>query len=133
MNTLEPVRNDLDARWADLGEFIRTQRRASEMSLRKLAELAGVSNPYLSQIERGLRRPSAEILQHIAKALRIQAETLFVRAGILDDDPVEKISVIEAINRDPHLSAIHKQTLVRVYESFRAEVAVTNDGAGGGW
>ena len=133
MKALPPAGSELDARWADLGEFIRSQRRLSEMSLRKLAELAGVSNPYLSQIERGLRRPSAEILQQIAKALRIQAETLYVRAGILDDDRVEEISVIDAINRDPHLTPIHKQTLVRVYESFRAEVAAPDDGAGGGW
>lgn len=117
------IRGDFDGRWADLGEFIRSQRRVAQMSLRRLAELAGVSNPYLSQIERGLRRPSAEILQQIARALRIQAETLYVRAGILDDDRDDELSVMDAINRDPFLTPVHKQTLVRVYESFRAEVA----------
>ncbi len=115
------MKADLEGRWADLGEFIRGQRRVTDLSLRKLAELAGVSNPYLSQIERGLRRPSAEILQQIAKALRIQAETLYVRAGILDDNPVEEITVIDAINRDRVLTPVQKQTLVRVYESFKAE------------
>ena len=116
-----PVKADLEGRWAELGEFIRGQRRVTDLSLRKLAELAGVSNPYLSQIERGLRRPSAEILQQIAKALRIQAETLYVRAGILDDNPAEEISVTDAINRDRVLTPVQKQTLVRVYESFKAE------------
>ena len=115
------MKTDLEGRWADLGEFIRGQRRVTDLSLRKLAQLAGVSNPYLSQIERGLRRPSAEILQQIAKALRIQAETLYVRAGILDDNPAEEISVIDAINRDRVLTPVQKQTLVRVYESFKAE------------
>jgi transcriptional regulator with XRE-family HTH domain len=115
------MKTDLEGRWADLGEFIRGQRRVTDLSLRKLAQLAGVSNPYLSQIERGLRRPSAEILQQIAKALRIQAETLYVRAGILDDNPTEEISVIDAINRDRVLTPVQKQTLVRVYESFKAE------------
>jgi transcriptional regulator with XRE-family HTH domain len=115
------MKADLEGRWAELGEFIRGQRRVTDLSLRKLAELAGVSNPYLSQIERGLRRPSAEILQQIAKALRIQAETLYVRAGILDDNPAEEVSVIDAINRDRVLTPVQKQTLVRVYESFKAE------------
>src|SRR6476660_2723839 len=73
------------SRLHDLGEFIREQRRTARLSLRKLSELAGISNPYLSQIERGLRKPSAEILQSIAKGLRISAETLYVRAGILDE------------------------------------------------
>ena len=73
-------------RWADLGEFIRQQRNTARLSLRRLSEIAGISNPYLSQIERGLRKPSAEILQQIAKALRISAETLYVRAGILEDE-----------------------------------------------
>src|SRR5438876_11934678 len=76
---------DLDSRLHDLGEFIRDQRRTARLSLRKLSELAGISNPYLSQIERGLRKPSAEILQAIARALRISSETLYVQAGILDD------------------------------------------------
>jgi transcriptional regulator with XRE-family HTH domain len=122
------VKPDFDGRWADLGEFIRGQRRVAEMSLRKLSEMAGVSNPYLSQIERGLRRPSAEILQQIAKALRIQAETLYVRAGILDDHDEDSISVIEAINQDGQLTPVQKQTLVRVYESFKAEHSAQESG-----
>src|SRR2546428_11951243 len=75
----------LESRMRELGDFIRDQRRMARLSLRKLSELAGISNPYLSQIERGLRKPSAEILQAIAKGLRISAETLYVRAGILDE------------------------------------------------
>jgi transcriptional regulator with XRE-family HTH domain len=79
------VKEDLEHRWRDLGEFIRDQRRVGHLSLRKLSELAGISNPYLSQIERGLRKPSAEILQQIARALEISSETLYVRAGILEE------------------------------------------------
>jgi transcriptional regulator with XRE-family HTH domain len=79
----EPM-NELEQRWRDLGEFIREQRRIGHLSLRKLSEMAGISNPYLSQIERGLRKPSAEILQQIARALEISSETLYVRAGILE-------------------------------------------------
>ena len=120
------MRPDFDTRWSELGEFIRSQRRVGQMSLRRLAELAGVSNPYLSQIERGLRRPSADILQQIARALRIQAETLYVRAGILDDDRDDDLSVMDAVNRDPYLTPDQKQTLLRVYESFRAEVAAAD-------
>ena len=82
--TLTKVSADPKDRWRDLGSFIREQRGTARLSLRRLSELAGISNPYLSQIERGLRRPSAEILQQIAKALRISAETLYVQAGILE-------------------------------------------------
>jgi len=114
---------DPEGRLTDLGEFIRAQRGIAQMSLRRLSELAGVSNPYLSQIERGLRHPSAEILQNIAKALRLSAETLYVRAGILDDEAVPTPDVVEAIQRDPHLSAEQKQSLLRVYESFVAVAA----------
>jgi transcriptional regulator with XRE-family HTH domain len=88
------------------------------MSVRRLAELAGVSNPYLSQIERGLRRPSAEILQQLASALRISAETLYVQAGLLPDEDDAAPSVREAISRDPALSAEQKQALLNVYESY---------------
>ena len=77
---------DSSDRWADLGDFIRQQRNTARLSLRRLSEIAGISNPYLSQIEHGLRKPSADILQQIAKALRISAETLYVRAGILEDE-----------------------------------------------
>ena len=101
----------------DLGEFIRTQREIARLSVRRLAESAGVSNPYLSQIERGLRKPSAEILQQIAKALQISAETLYERAGFLVPDANAR-GVREAIGRDPHLTPEQKQALVNVYDSF---------------
>ncbi len=110
---------ELETRWRDLGEFIREQRRVGHLSLRKLSEMAGISNPYLSQIERGLRKPSAEILQHIAKALRIQAETLYVRAGILEER--EPDDLVGAILRQPYLTEGQKQALIRIYESFRHE------------
>lgn len=90
------------------------------MSIRKLSELAGVSNPYLSQVERGLRRPSAEILQQVANALRISVESLYVRAGILPDDGRAVSSVPDAIEHDPHLSPEQKSALLDVYQSFRA-------------
>ena len=101
----------------DVGRYIREQRRQAELSLRNLARQAGVSNPYLSQIERGLRQPSAKILKDIAKALRISAETLYVRAGILDQDELEG-DLTPAILRDPHLSERQKQVLIEVYRSF---------------
>jgi transcriptional regulator with XRE-family HTH domain len=107
----------VEARLRDLGEFIRDQRLRDRLSLRKLSEMAGISNPYLSQIERGLRKPSAEILQGIAKGLRISAETLYVRAGILDDETGSDLE--PAILADPHLTERQKQTLVEIYRSFR--------------
>jgi transcriptional regulator with XRE-family HTH domain len=113
------VSNDAAGRLRDLGSFIRTQRATAHLSLRRLSELAGVSNPYLSQIERGLRRPSAEILQQIARALRISAETLYVQAGILD--PPDASDLVRQIRADPHLSEDHKQALVQIYLSFRRE------------
>ncbi len=115
------MRRELSSQWQDLGEFIRGQREITQLSLRRLAELADVSNPYLSQIERGLRRPSAEILQQIAKALQISAESLYVRAGILDADTIADTSVREAILRDPYLTIDQKHTLLTVYESFVAQ------------
>ena len=102
----------------DVGEFIRQQRENAQQSIRDLARSAGVSNPYLSQIERGIRRPSADILQQIARALEISAETLYVRAGILYGTPPETSSVPEAINNDERLSAEQKQSLLSVYRSF---------------
>jgi transcriptional regulator with XRE-family HTH domain len=111
---------DLEQRWHELGEFIREQRRVGQMSLRKLAEQAGVSNPYLSQIERGLRRPSAEILQQIARALQISAETLYVQAGILEPR-TDQVDVVGEIRRDPDLGEDQKKTLVHIYETFKAE------------
>jgi transcriptional regulator with XRE-family HTH domain len=108
-----------------LGSYLREQRVAAEMSLRQLAEQAGVSNPYLSQIERGLRRPSAEVLQALAKALRISAEQVYVQAGILNPDDDQVRSVELAILGDPMLSERQKQALLEVYESFRAVHART--------
>lgn len=105
---------------AALGEYIRDQRRQTRMSMRKLAELAGVSNPYLSQIERGLRKPSADILQQLARALSVSAETLYVQAGILEQRG-GGVDVIGEIQRDLHLTAEHRETLIRIYRSFRAE------------
>src|ERR671911_1053124 len=101
-----------------LGEFIKNQREVASMSVRRLADLAGVSNPYLSQIERGLRRPSAEVLQALAKALQISAESLYVRAGLLTDEDAAAPSVREAIGRDPLLTAEQKQVLLGVYDSY---------------
>ena len=106
--------------WRDLGQFIRDQRNVARLSVRRLSNMAGISNPYLSQIERGLRRPSAEILQQIAKALRISAETLYVRAGILDAREVPG-DLTEAILAEPTLSDDQKQTLLRIFLSFRRE------------
>src|SRR5689334_10969945 len=100
----------------DIGSYIRSQREAAQVSLRQLARTAGVSNPYLSQIERGLRKPSAEILQQIAKGLRISAEALYVKAGILEERPGG--AVPDAILADAHLSERHKQALLEVYHSF---------------
>ena len=105
-----------------IGEYIRQQRERANISLRQLASAAGVSNPYLSQIERGLRRPSAEILQQIAKGLRISAEALYVQAGILEDRYSES-GVRTAVLADPGLTERQKQVLLEIYESFRKETA----------
>lgn len=105
---------------SNLGEYIREQRNAAKVSVRQLAEQAGVSNPYLSQIERGLRKPSAEILQQIAKGLRISAETLYVKAGILTDEPGNR-NVEAAILTDHDLNERQKQVLVDIYQSFCRE------------
>ena len=104
-----------------LGAFIREQREGAKISVRELAKSAGVSNPYLSQIERGLRKPSAEILQQIAKGLRISAEVLYVRAGILDER--EASPVVDAILADISLTERQKQVLLEIHESFRKENA----------
>lgn len=103
----------------ELGSFIRDQRRSARLSLRKLSDLAGISNPYLSQIERGLRKPSAEILQAIAKGLRISAETLYVRAGILEEDTPHDL--VSEILKDPRISERQKQTLIDLYRQFVEE------------
>jgi transcriptional regulator with XRE-family HTH domain len=102
-----------------LGDYLREQRLSSRLSLRQLAEQAGVSNPYLSQIERGLRRPSAEVLQQLAKALRISAEQLYLRAGIVSPDESPSGGSVElAVLGDPALTERQKQTLLDVYASF---------------
>ena len=111
---------DLPDPWRELGEFIREQRSVARLSVRRLSDMAGISNPYLSQIERGLRKPSAEILQQIAKALRISAETLYIRAGILEPHEGEG-DLSRAILGDSSLSEDQKQTLLRIYLSFRRE------------
>jgi transcriptional regulator with XRE-family HTH domain len=109
--------SELEQRWRDLGAYIREQRRLGHLSLRKLSEQAGVSNPYLSQIERGLRKPSAEILQQIANALHISAETLYIRAGILEERTGDH-DLVREIRRDPQLSEEQKKTLIHIYQSF---------------
>jgi transcriptional regulator with XRE-family HTH domain len=106
-----------------LGNYIREQRGASDISLRQLAKLAGVSNPYLSQIERGLRKPSAEILQQIAKGLRISAEAMYVQAGILDERVGDGL-LSDAVHADENLTERQKQVLLEIYESFRKENAI---------
>ncbi|RPA55954.1 XRE family transcriptional regulator [Gordonia oryzae] len=105
----------------DIGGFIRSQRMAAEVSLRQLAERAGVSNPYLSQIERGLRKPSADVLAQIAKGLRVSAEVLYVRAGILEERPASPVR--DALIADDSISERQKQMLLEIYESFRKENA----------
>jgi transcriptional regulator with XRE-family HTH domain len=113
----------------DLGEYLREQRQSAQLSLRQLSEAAGISNPYISQIERGLKKPSAEILQSLAKALRISAESLYVRAGILDErtDIREDraVDVTEAVLADPKLNDRQRAVLLDVYESFVAEPTPT--------
>lgn len=116
----------------DIGAFIRDLRSSARISLRELADRAGVSNPYLSQIERGLRRPSAEVLSQIAAALRVSTAVMYLRAGLLHDK--EGHSVLGAIAADPDLTAVQKQSLTQIYEAFRRENAragvVTGDDAG---
>lgn len=115
-------RNPLNDLGSSLGDYLREQRQAAQLSLRQLSELAGVSNPYLSQIERGLKKPSAEILQQLAKGLEVSAETLYVKAGILDAGvapaPTDTPDVRRAIAEDPLLSARQKKTLLDIYASY---------------
>lgn len=112
MNNRDMVKN--------LGEFIRTQRELANLSLRQLADLAKVSNPYLSQVERGLYKPSAEVLKQLAQALHLSAESFFTQAGLLDDDVRKKVSdqVESSIKLDPRLTTEQKETLMRVYRGF---------------
>lgn len=116
--------------WSSLGEFIGERRRAAELSLRQLAQQAGVSNPYLSQIERGLRKPSAEVLQQVAKALQISAETLYVRAGILDPHDDGGSTFEQVVTADRKLSERQRTILLDLYASFvedRSPTDTTND------
>jgi transcriptional regulator with XRE-family HTH domain len=106
-------------RVGDLGGYLREQREHARLSVRQLATLAGVSNPYLSQVERGLRNPSAEVLQQIAKGLRISAEALYIRAGILDQE--NRPDVEAAVAADPHLNDRQRRVLLDIYTSFRSE------------
>ncbi len=118
---------------SSLGEYIREQREQAEVSLRQLARTAGVSNPYLSQVERGLKRPSAEILQQIAQGLRISAETLYVRAGLLEERDGEHVpTVAAAVAADPELTQRQRRALLDVYEAFRRENDVAATTAGNG-
>ncbi|QNN50816.1 helix-turn-helix transcriptional regulator [Phycicoccus endophyticus] len=115
-------KNPLNDLGESLGDYLREQRTSAQLSLRQLSALAGVSNPYLSQIERGLKRPSAEILQQLAKGLQVSAESLYVRAGILDAEaaaPVARTSdVRRALAEDPVLTARQKRTLLDIYDSY---------------
>jgi transcriptional regulator with XRE-family HTH domain len=113
---------DNDTLWRGVGDFIRSQRELANLSLRQLAEVAKISNPYLSQIERGLHKPSADVLKNIASALQISAETMYAQAGLLEDTPERAprsgSGVEEAIRLDARLSADQKETLARIYRGF---------------
>jgi transcriptional regulator with XRE-family HTH domain len=127
-NALDAAEQVITERARALGEFIREQRRVARLSLRKLSDMAEISNPYLSQIERGLRKPSAEILQQLARALRISAETLYVQAGILDERH-EKTDLAKAIWDDSTLSESQKRALIQVMRSFQAENRTASEAA----
>jgi transcriptional regulator with XRE-family HTH domain len=118
----DSITESIETRLGDLGGFIRDQRRAVGLSLRRLSEQAGISNPYLSQIERGLRKPSAEILQAIAKGLRISAETLYVRAGILEEREGGPDLVAEIL-RDRTITEKQRQMLIELYRTFQRAAA----------
>ncbi len=105
--------------YVKLGEFIKRQRELGQLSIRQLAEMCGVSNPYLSQIERGLRIPSSMILQSLAKGLRLSAETLYAQAGIMDPQESEESDVVKSIMRDPDIYARQREMLIDMYRSFR--------------
>jgi transcriptional regulator with XRE-family HTH domain len=115
---------------SSIGTFIRVQREQARISMRQLSQAAGVSNPYLSQIERGLRKPGADILQQIAKGLRISAEALYAQAGVLEDRP-EGAGIRDAVLADPELTERQKQILIELYESFRNEAAAAEMTPGG--
>ncbi len=116
------ARREERAEWPGVGDFIRAQREFARLSIRQMASLAKISNPYLSQIERGVYKPSAEVLKNIAQALHISAETLYAHAGLLDEESSERTpSVEEAIRLDPRLSSEQKGALISVYRQFAAE------------
>lgn len=121
MSKVDSVDKALGQAVEDIGAYIRKQRETAQVSMRQLAKVAGISNPYLSQIERGLRKPSAEILAQIATGLRISAEALYVRAGIIE--PREYSPVLDALATDPDLTERQKQMLAEIYGSFRRENA----------
>ena len=116
---------------SSIGSYIREQREQAKISIRQLAQAAGVSNPYLSQVERGLRRPSADLLQQIARGLRISAEALYDQAGILDADKDAETSVTDAIMADTEITDRQKRMLIDIYESFRKEVRAAGAAARG--
>ena len=115
-----------ESKHGELGEFIRAQRERANLSLRRLAESAGISNPYLSQIERGIRKPSAEILKNLARALEISSNTLYTRAGLIDEE-MPPPSVFEAIDNDDRLSGEHKKVLLDMYRALARTTATTSD------
>jgi transcriptional regulator with XRE-family HTH domain len=119
----QPESRHADERHSEVGVFIRLQRERANLSLRRLADRAGISNPYLSQIERGVRKPSAEILKRISRALSISAETLYTRAGLIEGGSVP-MPVIDAIEADPVLSPRQKQVLLDVYRTLISSVTV---------
>jgi len=122
------AKHDGDDMWTGVGEFIRAQREMANLSLRQLAEIAKISNPYLSQIERGLHKPSADVLKNLASALKISAETMYAQAGLLEGRQVERagVPVEEAIRADARLSEDQKETLVRIYRGFVERAGPSN-------
>jgi len=115
--------DDADAIWRGVGDFIRGQREMANLSLRQLADIAKISNPYLSQIERGLHKPSADVLKNLASALKISAETMYAQAGLLDGTAAERTAagapaVEDAVRADARLTDDQKQTLVSIYRGF---------------
>ncbi len=105
--------------YVNLGKFIKRQRELAQLSVRQLADMCGISNPYLSQIERGLRTPSSMILQSLSKGLRMSAETLYAQAGIIDPQDAEESDVVKAVLHDPDLSARQREMMIDMYRSFR--------------
>jgi transcriptional regulator with XRE-family HTH domain len=106
---------------SSLGEFIRRQRELQELSLRQLATMAGISNPYLSQIEHGLRAPSESVLRALARSLELSAETLYEQAGLVEEDEEDQPEVVVALRADPNLTGRQRQALIQIYEAFVAE------------